>query len=138
MTRRSRVFKLRLSPAGMDLLISSHCHLIQSTRALLAWGTTLHVAVEHLDRAPASDLFELFEPKACAPFLGNEEHHLGALKGVNEIAARIAARVCDRSSHAASPMISIVYIVALQHLRTADPETLKAAWMAVRGQRENI
>src|SRR3546814_2749755 len=33
MGRARRSFKLRLSPAGLDVLIDSHCHLIRVTRS---------------------------------------------------------------------------------------------------------
>lgn len=58
MARARRSFKLRLSPAGLDVLIDSHCHLIRVTRSLIAWGTTLHVAVEHLDTLSTAEIID--------------------------------------------------------------------------------
>jgi len=132
MTRQSRTFKLRLSPAGMDLLIDSHCHLIRSTRSLLAWGTTLQVAVSCLDLVPPTVVIERLADFAKAGLSGSEEHHLGAPKGLNVMATRIAERVVDNAPDADPPTLSAIYIVALQQLTRTDCETLRATYDRVK------
>ncbi|WP_342251630.1 hypothetical protein [Sphingomonas sp. OTU376] len=135
MTRKSRVFKLRLSPLGKDLLVDAHCHLIRSTRALLAWGTTLQVAVGHLDAFPVDRLIAEFDASFCAACLGPEEHHLGGPKGLNDVAAGIAARVEDASGGAVRIGISVIYIFAIQQLLRAEPELLRTALQGLRSAR---
>jgi len=132
MARQSRTFKLRLSPAGMDLLIDSHCHLIRSTRALLAWGTTLHVAVECLETVPTATLRQTLASKPEAGLFGAEEHHLGASRSLREIVSRISERISGPEASRPPPTIAQIYIVALQHLTRTDAETLCATYERMR------
>lgn len=132
MPRQSRSFKLRLSPAGMDLLIDSHCHLIRSTRALLAWGTTLKVAVDHLDTVPPSIVAEKLALLPDAGLNGEEEHHVGAPRELNVTATRIAERVLGSAPDCGAPTLASIYIVALQQLTRADYATLRATYERAR------
>lgn len=124
MTRRSRTFKLHLSPAGMDLLIEAHCHLIRQTRQLLAWGTTLQLAVFHLETIPAPRIVRQLHDLATAGLTGREKVFLGAPRGVNEIAAGIAERAGGKD---AMPTISSIYLVALREALLAEPDALLSA-----------
>ena len=132
MTRQSRTFKLRLSPAGMDLLIDSHVHLIRSTRALLAWGTTLQVAVDCLDRMPAPKVLEQLASLSKAGLQGGEDHYVGASKGLNHIATRIAERVVEVAPDRDAPTLASIYIVALHQLTRTDHKTLRATYERVK------
>lgn len=128
MARQSRTFKLRLSPAGMDLLIDCHCYLIRSTRALLAWGTTLHVAVLCLDAVPTSKLLEQLSQMPESGLVGAEEHHLGAPRSLSQIVARINDRISQTAPEWSQPSMGHIYIVALQQLTRTDGATLRAAY----------
>lgn len=128
MQRQSRTFKLRLSPAGMDLLIDSHCHLIRSTRALVAWGTTLLVAVDYLDTLPSAVVIEQLARLPKAGLSGDMEHHLGAPKTLNLTATRIAERVIQAAPERDPPTLSNIYMVALQLLTRTDHETLRSTY----------
>lgn len=132
MIRRSRVFKLRLSAAGMDLLIGAHCHLIQSTRALLAWGTTLHVAVVHLATLPTDKVLAGLRLEVLEGCLGREEYYLGAPKGLSELASGIAEKLRATSGGAVDLNISDVYIIALQQIVLTEPDCLRIAHRSVR------
>lgn len=132
MQRQSRTFKLRLSPAGMDLLIDSHCHLIRSTRALVAWGTTLLVAVDYLDTVPPAVVIDQLACLPKAGLAGDLEHHLGAPKTLNLTATRIAERVAQAAPDRDPPTLSNIYIVALQLLTRTDHETLRSTYERVK------
>jgi hypothetical protein len=116
----------------MDLLIDSHCHLIRSTRSLLAWGTTLQVAVACLDLAPAAVVVERLSHLAKAGLYGSEEHHLGAPRNLNITATRIAERVAESAPDRDPPMLSAIYIAALQQLTRTDCDTLREAYERMR------
>lgn len=131
MSRPTRSFKLRLSPAGMDLLIDCHCHLIRATRSLIPWGTTLHVAVIHLSTLSPADMMAQLDPKRIAGLLGDEEHHVGAPHQLVQIASSIATRV-GKAPGRVTLSLGAVYLVALLHLRAADPAKLFALYMRVR------
>lgn len=125
MTRNSRTFKIRLSPSGMDLLIDCHCHLIRSTRSLLAWGTTLHVAVVRLDGLAPEDVARDLSRLPAASLMGTEEHHLGAPKGLNDIAVGIARRVAASAQLQTVPTQASIYLLALHGLLNADRRELQ-------------
>lgn len=123
----SRTFKLRLSPAGMDVLIAAHCRLIRATRQLLPWGTTLHVAVAHLDSVPADQIVAGLDRIASAGLCGAEVHFLGAPSTLNDVASRIVARVAAASGDRPAPALLQIYILALETLASAEVQALRLA-----------
>jgi hypothetical protein len=131
MRRPSRTFRLTLSPAGMDLLIDAHCRLIHTTRGLLAWGTTLHVAVAHLDTVPSESVIADLAALPTLGLSGSEVHFLGAPASLNDIASRIARRVCQHPAGHAAPELRQIHIVALQHVLRADSDVLRAAYTMI-------
>lgn len=128
MSRPTRTFKLRLSPAGMDVLIESHCHLIRTTRSLIAWGTTLHVAVTYLDTVPAPAMLKYLADFRTARLSGAEEHHVGAPHRLCDIAARIAERIKRVQPDREPPTLGMIYLLALQRMAQADGTDLLAAF----------
>ena len=132
MARQSRTFKLRLSPAGMDLLIDSHCYLIRSTRSLLAWGTTLHVAIDCLQSVPAEILLHELARIPATGLSGSEEHHLGAPRALSKIVSSIAERISLVGPGREQPVIAHIYIIALQNLTRIDGAALRIAYERTR------
>lgn len=128
MGRARRSFKLRLSPAGLDILIDSHCHLIRVTRSLIAWGTTLHVAIEYLNSMPTDKIVHQLKKEELSYFVGSEEHHVGASSELRDIATSITERVHDSSPGVRQPPLGTIYIVALLQITNADRSALLRAF----------
>lgn len=128
MARARRSFKLRLSPAGLDLLIDSHCHLIRVTRSLIAWGTTLHVAIEHLDTLSTAEIVDQLKALELGCLGGGEEHHVGASLRLWDVATRITARIQQSSPGGRQPNLGTIYIVALLQIPKADQVDLMSAF----------
>ncbi|MBT0667396.1 hypothetical protein HT136_03325 [Novosphingobium profundi] len=128
MSRARRSFKLRLSSAGVDVLIDSHCHLIRVTRTLIAWGTTLHVAVEHLSTVPTREIVARLKAQSLERLGGAEEHHVGASHRLREIATDIAERVQHDAPGARPPHLGAIYLLALQQVTEADKTALLLAF----------
>lgn len=128
MARARRSFKLRLSPAGLDILIDSHCHLIRVTRSLIAWGTTLHVAIEYLSTLPTADIINQLKEQDLYCLGGGEEHHVGASSRLWDIATSITERVQESSSGSRQPNLGTIYIVALMQVTKADQAALISAF----------
>lgn len=120
MSRATRSFKLRLSPAGMDLLIDCHCHLIRATRCLIPWGTTLHVAVVHLSTIATSEIDILLDSLSDVTLSGQEEHHVGAPHNLAWLAAAISARLDHVGNRPAPPSLGTIYLLAFHCLLAAD------------------
>lgn len=127
MGRASRTFRLRLSPAGVDLLIDCHCLVIRSTRRLLAGGTTLHVAIDYLDRLPARHVLAQLDQLPRAGLSGSQNVYFYAPEAMWEAANRIARRVNEIAPERPSPALGHIYIAALQQLALVDREALKTA-----------
>ncbi|SFG36733.1 hypothetical protein SAMN05518801_1204 [Novosphingobium sp. CF614] len=128
MGRARRSFKLRLSQAGLDVLIDSHCHLIRVTRSLLAWGTTLHVAIEYLNSMPTSEIIEQLSGEEVSWLGGGQEHHVGASCHLWDIATGITERIQEDSPEARQPTLGTIYIVALLQVTKADQAGLLRAF----------
>ncbi|WP_066763120.1 hypothetical protein [Sphingobium sp. CCH11-B1] len=128
MARARRSFKLRLSPAGLDVLIDSHCHLIRVTRSLIAWGTTLHVAVEHLETLPTAEIIDRLKARELDCLGGGEEHHVGASHHLWEVATRITERVQQSAPGQRQPNLGRIYILALMQIPKADQMDLICAF----------
>lgn len=128
MGRARRSFKLRLSPAGLDILIDSHCHLIRVTRSLIAWGTTLHVAIEYLNSLPTDKIVDQLKRQELSCFGGAEEHHVGASCQLREIATSITERVHEDLPGSRQPALGTIYIVALMQITKADHDALLRAF----------
>ncbi|WP_157081163.1 hypothetical protein [Novosphingobium naphthalenivorans] len=112
----------------MDVFIDSHCHLIRTTRCLIAWGTTLHVAVNYLDTVPASAIVERLGELGEARLSGNEEHHVGAPQRLWDIASRIVDRIQRATPDREPPTLGMIYLLALQQLPNARGADLMDAF----------
>lgn len=132
MVRATRSFKLTLSPAGIDMLIESHCHLIRATRALIAWGTTLHVAVDHLATLPAARILANLRQLDVPRYSGEHEHHVGAPHRLKSVAMAIIERVRAAAPGQSAPTLGAIYIVALHELAKADRAALLEAFGRVQ------
>lgn len=128
MARARRSFKLRLSPAGLDVLIDSHCHLIRVTRSLIAWGTTLHVAVEHLSTLSTSEIVDQMKEHELDCLGGAEEHHVGASNRLWDIATSITERVQETSPDGRQPNLGTIYLLALMQIPKAGKSDLISAF----------
>ncbi|MDF0490259.1 hypothetical protein PX554_19200 [Sphingomonas sp. H39-1-10] len=128
MGRARRSFKLRLSPAGLDVLIDSHCHLIRVTRSLIAWGTTLHIAIEYLNSMPTDEIIDQLSGQEVSWLGGGQEHHVGASCQLWDIATGITERIREDSPEARQPTLGTIYIVALLQVTKADQEGLLRAF----------
>ncbi len=128
MARARRSFKLRLSPAGLDVLIDSHCHLIRVTRSLIAWGTTLHVAVEHLSTLSTTEIIEQMKAHELDCLGGAEEHHVGASNRLWDVATSITERVQETSPGGRQPSLGTIYLIALIQVPKAGKSDLMSAF----------
>lgn len=126
----SRAYKLKLSPAGLDLLIECHCRLIRAMRALLPYGTTLHVALHSLERVPSASLREDLDVLPRHNLAGDHIIFVGAPKDMAMLASQIVGRLHEAASHAVAPSIAHIHLVALQRLRTAHVDDM--AWAMER------
>jgi hypothetical protein len=129
MGRVSRTFKLRLSPTGVDLLIRAHCRLIEATRQLLPWGTTLYAAVTLLDGLPPEQLLSRLDRISSAGLCGNDVRFLGAPCRLNEVAGAIAVRAAGMSHGRAAPPLHLIYLLALDALVAADLPSMRSAYI---------
>lgn len=132
MARATRTYKLRLSATGLDVLIASHCYMIRETRSLLAWGTTLHVAVEYLDGCSAENVGEGLGKVGSRALAGDQEHHLGAPHRLGDLAGRIVERYRISCTSEPAPTLGNLYIAALVQVGIADTDAIVAAFERVQ------
>jgi hypothetical protein len=116
----SRAYKLRLSPAGIDLLIDCHCRIIRTARALLPYGTTLHAALHCLDGVSDAELLEDLDDLPGYALAGRETLFVGAPRQMAELASQIADRVAEAAPNDPAPALSQIYLVSLRRLMVAQ------------------
>lgn len=134
MARATRSFKLRLSPAGLDVLIAAHCYLIRETRSLLAWGTTLHVAVEHLGACSLDRVGRSLSAVEEQGLWGDGEHHLGAPHRLGDLAVEIIERYRANFDDKPVPTLGNLYIAALVQLAAGEADAICTAFRRVQIQ----
>ena len=129
MGRVSRTFKLKLSPAGVELFLDCHCRLGHLVNELLPFGNTLYCALLLLERIDihlvGDDLKTLKEsgldgPRVC---------FVGAPLSMTDVTSRIADRlgpVAQKRGPAA--LNSRLFIVALKQFRLASPDAIMTAY----------
>lgn len=113
------------------MLADSHFWLVKSTRRLLAWGTTLQVALDYLETLPAATVAHQFDLLADAGLSGSEVCFLGAPETMNDVAARIVRKIEHLSPGMPTPSLSQIYILALRQLGHADAEEVLHAYLRV-------
>lgn len=131
MARTSRTYRLGLSQAGLALLIEAHCRQIRATGALLAWGTSLHIALHHLSSQPTARLIEAWVDFPGDALEGDLVHHLGAPLALQQIATDILARFRAAAPGLSCPRRGALYIVALQHAVRAQDACLREAYRQI-------
>ena len=132
MARASRAFKLKVSPAGFDLLVDCHTRLVRETRALLPYGTTLNVAVHHLASLPAGELLDDLAVVRSRDWAGPTPLFLGGPKSLAGIAMTIADRIARAGPCPSPPERGHVYLLALYRLSTATPADVAQTFERIR------
>lgn len=129
MGRVSRTFKLKLSPAGVELFLDCHCRLGHLVNELLPFGNTLYCALVHLDhidtRRTADDLKTLKE----SGLAGERVCFVGAPLTLADVTARIAERLGPEAQRRGPAALnSRLFIVALKQFRLAPAEAIMTAY----------
>lgn len=127
--RVSRTFKLKLSPAGVELFLDCHCRLGHLVKELLPFGNTLYCALLHLDhvdiRLIADDLKTLKE----SGLNGDRVCFVGAPLSLTDVTSRIADRLGSAAQRRGPAALnSRLFIVALKQFRLAPAEAILAAY----------
>jgi|TARA_B110001454_G_C12676647_1_gene416150 hypothetical protein len=127
--RVSRTFKLKLSPAGVELFLDCHCRLGHLVNELLPFGNTLYCALLHLEcvdtRIIADDLKTLKE----SGLAGDRVCFVGAPLSLTETTSRLADRLGPAAQRRGPAALnSRLFIVALKQFRLASPEAIMTAY----------
>lgn len=129
MGRVSRTFKLKLSPAGVELFLDCHCRLGHLVKELLPFGNTLYCALLHLEHVDIQIVADDLKTLKESGLNGDKVCFVGAPLAMADATARIADRL-GRNVQRRGPaaLNSRLFIVALKQFRLASPEAIKAAY----------
>jgi hypothetical protein len=127
--RVSRTFKLKLSPAGVELFLDCHCRLGHLVNELLPSGNTLYCALLYLEsvdiRIIADDLKTLKE----SGLGGDRICFVGAPLSLADVISRITGRLGQAGqTRGPAALASRLFIVALKRFRLAPSEAILAAY----------
>jgi len=132
MARASRAFKLKVSPAGFDLLVDCHTRLVRETRALLPYGTTLNVAVHYLASLSLGELVNDLAVVRLRDWAGSTPLFLGGPKSLVGVAMTIVDRIARARPYPTPPELGQIYLLALYRLGGATPVAVAQAFEQIR------
>ncbi|MDE2442648.1 MAG: hypothetical protein KGP14_16665 [Betaproteobacteria bacterium] len=129
MGRVSRTFKLKLSPAGVELFLDCHCRLGHLVNELLPFGNTLYCALLHLERVDIRIIADDLKTLKDSGLIGERDCFVGAPLILTEVMARISGRL-DGTIQRRGPaaLNSRLFIVALKQFRLAPADAIIAAY----------
>jgi hypothetical protein len=122
--RRSRTYKLRLSPQGIDLFLDFHGRLARLLCDFIPYGLTLSVAIAILESRGADDVFETLQERRFHVCLGEETRFVGTTIQLTQIMTRIAARLAE--SREFSRATKLGHAAILLAMSAEDQELLDA------------
>lgn len=129
MGRISRTFKLKLSPAGVELFLDCHCRLGHLVKELLPYGNTLYCALIFLARADIQLIADDLKTLKESGLDGDRVCFVGAPLTMAKVTDAIADRL-DTSARRRGPtaLNSRLFIIALKQFRLASPEAIMSAY----------
>lgn len=129
MGRVSRTFRLKLSPAGIELFLDCHCRLGHLVKELLPFGNTLYCALLHLDRVDPRLISDDLKTLKESGLNGDHVRFVGAPVSLSEVTSRIATRLGPASQRRGPAALnSRLFLVALKQFRLASSEAIMAAY----------
>lgn len=129
MGRVSRTFKLKLSPAGVELFLDCHCRLGHLVNELLPFGNTLYCALLHLERVDTRIIADDLKTLKESGLAGDRVCFVGAPLSLTETTSRLADRLGPAAQRRGPAALnSRLFIVALKQFRLASPEAIMTAY----------
>jgi len=122
--RRSRTYKLRLSPQGIELFLDFHGRLARLLCDLIPYGLTLTVAIALLESRGADEVFETLQERSFHICLGEETRFVGTTIQLTQVMARIAARLAESREFSQAPKIGQLYLAAILPAMSAEDQEL--------------
>lgn len=129
MGRVSRTFKLKLSPAGVELFLDCHCRLGHLVKELLPYGNTLYCALLLLQRTNIQLIADDLKTLKESGLDGDRVCFVGAPLAMASITQGIVERL-DGTVRRRGPaaLNSRLFIIALKQFRLASPEAIMSAY----------
>jgi hypothetical protein len=126
---RSRTFKLKMSPAGVEMFLDCHYRLGCLINELLPFGNTLYCALLHLERVDVILIIDDLQTLPMAGLTGDRVCFVGAPSCLANTVARIIERVeaLDHKPRLAA-LGAKLFIVALKRFRMAPAEAVLQAY----------
>lgn len=129
MGRVSRTFKLKLSPAGVELFLDCHCRLGHLVNELLPFGNTLYCALLNLERIDTQIIADDLKTLKESGLAGDRVCFVGAPLSLTESTSRLADRLGPAAQRRGPAALnSRLFIVALKQFRLASPEAIMNAY----------
>jgi len=131
MARPTRTYKLKVSPAGFDMIVESHARFVRVTRTLLPYGLALHAALHHLaalDDDARLDAVREFPRLALGGGRSGSDLFVGAPRGLSDLADGLLADLSPRLAPWPSPGKADLYLIALHSVIDANTDHLLSAY----------
>jgi hypothetical protein len=127
--RVSRTFKLKLSPAGVELFLDCHYRLGHLVNHLLPFGNTLYCALLHLERVDIRRIADDLKTLKESGLTGEKVCFVGAPLSLANATSRIADRLgASAQTRGPAALNSRLFIVALKQFRLASSDEILSAY----------
>lgn len=137
MARATRTYKLKVSPAGFDLIVDSHARLVRVSRTLLPYGFALHAALHHFASIPEETQSSAVQTFPLISLTGGRHGaaiFVGAPRALSILADGLIAQLGGQDNSRRLPEKSVLYLIALRTLLVAEEEQLLSAYSRVVGE----
>lgn len=129
MGRVSRTFKLKLSPAGVELFLDCHCRLGHLVNELLPFGNTLYCALLHLDHADIQTVADDLKTLKESGLIGTRVCFVGAPLSLTDVTSRISTRLGHQGKQRGPAALnSRLFVVALKQFRLASADVITSVY----------
>jgi len=131
-SRKSRTYKLQLSPAGLACFIQCHARIVTYSTELIPYGMTLLTALIIFSKLDASDQSATYDGADTRRLWGPNVHFVGSSTALRELVEAICVRLENGDLPIWQPRVALIYAAALQACSEADVAVLGAAYQAAR------
>lgn len=126
--KRSRTYRMRLSPDGTHLFLSCHCRLAHLVSTFIPYGTTLFVAVLLAEAGDPSDLMAELDEHAINRLCGSAEHFVGASASLSDLVSAICDRLARSEDLAHRPPVSHIHLASLAIMAGCEDHAIARAY----------
>lgn len=113
---------------GTDQFLVGHCRLARLVQTFVPYGTTLAVAVAHIDMLDDSEFAAELAAPVLSRFAGDREHFVGASETLAIMTRRIQKRLSESGLFPREPPVWKLHLAAIVVFCEAEDSQIAAVY----------